>query len=98
MDHILFVEEKDPEPVRKLKSMVNRIHHLAKGDLSIMIDLLKDYDKGSETERDDLIRALIDTDWNQRETARLLGLTEGGVRYRIKKYNLKKEDFIKTGA
>jgi len=88
----------DSGNVRELKSMVNRIHHLAKGDLSIMIDLLKDYDKGNESERDDLIRALIDTDWNQRETARLLGLTEGGVRYRIKKYKLKKEDFIKTGA
>ncbi len=88
----------DSGNVRELKSMVNRKYHLAGGNLGIMIDLLKNYDQSNETERDDLIKALIATDWNQRETARLLGLTEGGVRYRIKKYSLKKEDFIRTGA
>ena len=54
--------------------------------------------KNDGTEGEKLLKAFIETNRNQREKARLLGLTEGGVRYRIKKYNLKKDDYNDTGA
>ena len=84
--------------VRQLRGTL--LHHgfIARGNLGILIELINEDNLENDSERKELIKALVATDWNQRETARLLGLTEGGVRYRINKYNLKKEDFIKTGA
>jgi len=38
-----------------------------------------------------LVDILSRTDWNKREAARQLGVDEGTIRYRIKRYNLDKE-------
>ena len=71
---------------------------IAKGNLEKLTELIKNDSFENGTKREELLKALSETDWNQRETARLLNISEGTIRYRIKKYNLKKEDHIDTRA
>ncbi|MCP4570202.1 MAG: tetratricopeptide repeat protein [FCB group bacterium] len=71
--------------IRQLKSEVERMALLSKGDLSHMITAAAQY---RPSEREQLLNLLSQNDWNRREVARILGLSEGGIRYRIKKYKL----------
>lgn len=80
-----------PGNVRQLKAEVDRLYHLAEGNLKTMVSLVED-DSDGGSPQEELVGALEETNWNQREAARILNITEGGVRYRIKKYNLKKDD------
>jgi len=81
--------ERDwPGNVREMESAVKRLVVLGGDDIARMAELARD-DVPSERER--LLRALDETGWNRRETARLLGISEGGVRYRMKKFGINEE-------
>ncbi|PKK83607.1 MAG: hypothetical protein CVT49_07575 [candidate division Zixibacteria bacterium HGW-Zixibacteria-1] len=81
----ILAERSWPGHVRELKAEVNRLYLLARGDLGRMAEnaLAENHD-----ECEQLLKALEQTGWNRRETARLLGISEGAVRYRIKKYEI----------
>ena len=74
-----------PGNVRELKAETNRLYLLSGGDTAVMLELAR---TGSLSEKESLIKALQESDWNRREVARLLGISEGAVRYRIKKYGI----------
>jgi DNA-binding NtrC family response regulator len=77
-----------PGNVRQLASEVNRLWITSKGNILNMVALaLKD---DFESEEDQLLEILEQTGWNRSEAARILGVSEGTVRIRIKKYGLKK--------
>ncbi len=77
---------KWPGNVRELEATVNRLWLESKHDLSSMIVLaLRDE---TDPKRGELFRVLERTGWNRSETARVLGVSEGAVRKRIRKYGL----------
>jgi len=80
-----MIERPWPGHVRELKAEINRLYLLADGDLGKMAQLVR---AGSHDECDQLINALEQSGWNRREAARILGISEGAVRYRIKKYQI----------
>lgn len=43
-------------------------------------------------ERDELLTVLEQTNWNRRRAAQILGVSEGTVRYRLKKHRIKVSD------
>ena len=59
-----------------------------KGDLKKLLKLAEESRPMSE--RDELFTVLEQTNWNRRRAARILGVSEGTIRYRIKKLNLTK--------
>ena len=71
--------------VRELESELKRLSTLYNNDLGAMIDSLK---KTLLTDIEKLRCTLEETGWNQRETARRLGVNEATIRYRIKKFQL----------
>jgi len=75
-----------PGNVRELKQQLDLLWIKSGGDIAAMPDLLDDSNRDSE--RDTLLETLELTNWNRRQTARILGISEGAVRYRISKYNL----------
>jgi len=75
-----------PGNVRQLRTEINRLWFTSGGDLARMIELA--LEAGSKNEHERLKMVLRWTDWNRRETARLIGVSEGTVRNRIKKYGL----------
>lgn len=79
-----------PGNVRQLKAEINRLYLLGEGDMSTIARLVSETNGG---ERDQLVRALEKSGWNRRETARILGISEGAVRYKIKKYDIKQVVF-----
>ncbi len=84
------LEERDwPGNLRELRAEIQRLHHLAGGDLGGMLALVTE---AVSTEQELLLRTLERTGWNQSATARELGVTEGTVRYRSKKWGLGKSD------
>lgn len=74
-----------PGNVRELESRIKKLHDEAGGDLIRMAAILE-----SETlsERDRLIRILEQTNWNQRQAARRLGIDESTIRYHLKKLKI----------
>ncbi len=44
-----------------------------------------------ENERDMIVKALRENHWNQSKTARTLGISRDNLRYRLKKYNIKRD-------
>jgi DNA-binding NtrC family response regulator/Tfp pilus assembly protein PilF len=76
-----------PGNVRELKHEVKRLWTVAKGRLSRMVELAEEWCPQSERER--LLDALERTGWNQSEAARMLGVSEGTIRYRLKKLGLR---------
>ncbi|MEC4685239.1 MAG: helix-turn-helix domain-containing protein [Nitrospirota bacterium] len=46
-------------------------------------------DKVEEMEREEIIRALKETGWIKAKAARVLGITERMIGYKIKKYGIK---------
>jgi DNA-binding NtrC family response regulator/tetratricopeptide (TPR) repeat protein len=79
-----------PGNVRELEAMMRRLCILGKYDVRRMIDLA--LERKSVSEREVLLAALEQTGWNRSKAAHILGLTEGTVRYRIKKHKLSKAD------
>jgi transcriptional regulator with AAA-type ATPase domain len=75
-----------PGNVRALRAEIRRLWFAAGGDLDMLIQSAAEGDHRSD--REQLLLALRQTDWNRSETARRLGISEGTVRHRIKKYNL----------
>jgi len=75
-----------PGNIRQLKAEITRMCHLAKGDIGEMARSLDQPRLSSERER--LLDILNRTNWNRREAARLLGVSDMTIRRRIKKYNL----------
>jgi len=71
--------------VRELKGYIDRLCLLADGDLGRMSEIAGE---GNLTEREILLKILNETGWNRHETARILGISEGTVRNRIKQFNL----------
>ena len=75
-----------PGNIRELKFGINRLWLLGNGDLARIVELAAHND--SQTEHDTLLRLLDKTNWNRREVARRLGVSETTIRNRMKKYNL----------
>nr|MBN2278552.1 sigma 54-interacting transcriptional regulator [candidate division Zixibacteria bacterium] len=78
-----------PGNVRELKSEINRLCLMSKGDMAQMVRLAL---SEKISEREMLINALEETDWNRLKTSRILGIAESSVRYRIRKYGLIRKD------
>lgn len=45
-----------------------------------------------EIEKEEIIRALMESNWIMSRAARKLGITERMISYKIKKYGIKKEE------
>jgi DNA-binding NtrC family response regulator/Tfp pilus assembly protein PilF len=74
-----------PGNVRELEYEIGTQYFLSGNDLIRLADLIE---VPSLSEREILIKTLEQTGWNQREAARRLGVDEGTIRYRIKRYQL----------
>ena len=55
-------------------------------------------DKVTEMEREEIVNALKENDWVMARAARMLGITERMIGYKIKKLSLKKEIEMKAPA
>lgn len=69
-----------PGNVRELQAVVGWLYHSSGGDVKQMIELA-----GTEIEDDRLLTALRDSGGNQSAAARRLGLSEGAIRYRLRR-------------
>jgi len=72
--------------VRQLKSELERLVLLSEKDLNRMVVLASHPQPLSGREQS--MEVLKQTDWNRREAARRLGVSEGAVRKRIKRLKL----------
>ena len=72
--------------IRQFKAEIHNLWLVSHGDISVMNNIVAENLVISESES--LFKLLNDTNWNQREAARQLGVSEGTIRYRIKKYNI----------
>jgi transcriptional regulator with GAF, ATPase, and Fis domain len=75
--------------VRELKAAVRELVLKSHGSSSRMVDLVLNDDSMTECER--LRRILEVTKWNRSRAAWMLGVSEGTVRNRIKKYGITKK-------
>ncbi len=75
-----------PGNVREFEAVVKRLWLSSAGDITRMIELAESV--AVESQREELLEVLRDADWNRREAARLLGVSEGTIRYRIRKLDL----------
>ncbi len=78
-----------PGNVRELKARVGGMVVKARGDLGRM---LAEILHSNEPERERLYRILKKTDWNRSRAAEILGVSEGTVRNRIRKFDLSRLD------
>jgi transcriptional regulator with PAS, ATPase and Fis domain len=78
-----------PGNIRQLRAEVRHLWLLSHGDLSQMINLAVESELTSEPEQ--LLEVLERTNWNRREASRIMGVSEGTIRNRIKKYDLRRE-------
>jgi len=74
-----------PGNVRELKARVERLILMSGSDVGRMVEMAQE---SIQSERDRLLALLEKTHWNRTQVARILGISEGAVRHRIKKYNL----------
>jgi len=75
--------------VRQLRSEINRLWVTSKKDMSKIPRLaLASWDL---SEPDKLLTILNSTNWNRYEAARIMGVSEGTIRARIKKYGLTRD-------
>ena len=74
-----------PGNVRELKAEVERLALISRGNIKLMADIAV---RSNSTECEQLMALLERTNWNRAEVARILGLSEGAIRHRIKKYDL----------
>ncbi|UCD94120.1 MAG: sigma 54-interacting transcriptional regulator [Candidatus Zixiibacteriota bacterium] len=82
----LLADRGWPGNVRELKAEVCRLYLLGDGSIGGMVECLT---SDKMTEREALIRVLEETEWNRSAAARHLGVSEGTIRNRIRKYGLK---------
>jgi DNA-binding NtrC family response regulator len=75
-----------PGNVRQLKSDVSRLWLSSGGDIAEMVEMMAS--KPLPDKPDGLLNLLESTNWNRRETARILGVSETTVRNRIRRFNL----------
>jgi DNA-binding NtrC family response regulator/tetratricopeptide (TPR) repeat protein len=75
-----------PGNVRQLRATVHHLHALCGGDLTRMIDMALAEQVQSDLER--FQQVLMSTGWNRSRTAEILGVSEGTVRNKIKRYCL----------
>jgi len=84
----MILEQRSwPGNVRELLAHVKYLHMASGGAPGNMIDLA--LGDGSREESDKLVDLLNITGWNRSTAATILGVTEGTVRSRIRKYGLK---------
>ncbi len=48
-------------------------------------------DKVTEMEKEEIVRALNESDWVMARAAKKLGITERMIGYKVKKYNIRRE-------
>ena len=72
--------------VRQLRAEIRRLALTCGRDIEAMADLASREEP--EQERDELLATLEACDWNRREAARLIGVSEATVRRRIARYEL----------
>jgi transcriptional regulator with PAS, ATPase and Fis domain len=73
-----------PGNVRQLASVVKQLWVATDGDLSRMVELVAEENRDLD-EVDDLFSVLAECGGNQRKAARLLRISEGTLRYRLRK-------------
>ncbi len=96
-----------PQNVREVRTR----HHSpgfgpADGSLTVLTPDLEEYSpsaKGlpeavAETEKQMLIEALEESNWNMTRAAEALGITFRSMRYNVKKYGLSREEGLSAGA
>lgn len=74
-----------PGNVRQLEAEAKRLALLSDGHVSRMLVYAS---RGKPSERDQLFELLQQTDWNRREVARKLGVSDTTIRRKIKKFRL----------
>jgi len=90
-----------PGNIRELENVVERAVVFCKGDTIVLADLppkIKMMTKSGvsgnltlkEMEREMILRALTDCDWNKHQAARILGIDRGTLYGKIKRYGFKK--------
>ncbi len=82
----ILSERRWPGNVRQLKAEVNRLWASSKGQLARMLVLVRER-RDATTEHEELLAVLRETGGNQSKAAKLLGVSEGTIRYRLKKLN-----------
>jgi len=75
-----------PGNVRELRAAVKNLWVVSEGDPERMVKLALNYEP--ESLRDELLIILRETNWNRREVARRLGVSETTVRNWIRKYDI----------
>ena len=83
----VLAERDWPGNVRELRTEVSRLWRASHGNIKRMIELTSA--AKPQDGRKELLELLKETNWNRREAARRLGVSESTIRYRIKKYNLR---------
>ncbi|MBU1318650.1 MAG: sigma 54-interacting transcriptional regulator [candidate division Zixibacteria bacterium] len=83
-----LTEYEWPGNVREFRAFLHSCAIESNGDYGRFLKLLRTVDRHEGGERDRLERILKETRWNRRATARRLGVSEGTVRNRIKKFRL----------
>ncbi len=84
----IFMRRIWPGNIRELKAEIQRLWMMARGDIKKIIEYaLK---RNEDIEREELITALQMAGGNYVKAAKILGVSEGTIRYRIKKYKLGK--------
>jgi Nif-specific regulatory protein len=53
-------------------------------------------DKVQEIEKKEIVNAMAECNWVMSRAAKKLGITERMIGYKIKKYNIRKEEVIKN--
>ncbi len=79
-----------PGNVRQLEYVIDRIAALSTNEklpylVTVAKEILAAEDLYHSAERDELVNALVANDWNQRETARVLAVSEATIRHRMKR-------------
>ena len=83
----ILSQRRWPGNVRQLKAEVSRLWLASKGNVTRMTELAQERG-GTMAEYDELLAVLKETGGNQSKAAKLLGVSEGTIRYRLKKLNV----------
>ena len=92
-----------PGNVRELEHIIQRLVTLCRGNVIKASDIPADFQEGDESasdletrlrqvEKEEILKALRARDWVQTRAAELLGISERVLRYKMKKYGIKKEN------
>ena len=93
-----------PGNIRELTNVIERAVLLCDGPALLPTHLPPEILRGAETtaapakhtlwasERAMIVQALLESDWNQSKAARALGISRDNLRYRLKKYDIRREE------